>query len=135
MDKNNKQAKPLENRVFGLIFCGIFAVIALFPIPFGGGLRLWAVIIAILWAVPSLFFPKVLTPLNNLWQKFGLLMHKITNPILMGLIFFLTVIPTGIVLKTLGKDPMNRKFDRRSSSYWIPRENTQLTKESFDDQF
>ena len=102
---------------------------------FGGGYRLWALVIAIAWAVPALMFPAVLAPLNRLWAKFGLVMHKIINPVLMGLIFFLTVVPTGLIMKLLGKDPMRRKFDASATSYWIERKATSLSKESFDEQF
>lgn len=129
------QPKPLDDRVFGLIFSGIFCVIALFPLLMGGSYRLWALGVAMAWAIPAIAFPAVLAPLNRLWAQFGQIMHKIINPILMGLIFFLTVVPTGIVLKLMGKDPMRRKYDAKASSYWIAREENSLTKESFDNQF
>jgi len=131
----NKAVKPLENRTFGLIFSAIFCVIALMPMLFGGGYRLWALIIAAMWAVPALFFPDLLAPLNRLWAKFGQVMHKVVNPILMGIIFFFSVLPTAIILKLLGKDPMRRKLDSNAKSYWIAREEPILSKESFDNQF
>ena len=137
--ENNPQSSApnaLDNRVFGLIFAAIFVVIGCWPLLFGhGGARLWALVIAVAFTVPALLFPKVLSPLNALWAKFGMLMHKIVNPILMGLIFFVTVLPTGIVMRLLGKDPMQRKFDHDSNSYWIQREPGSLTKASFDEQF
>ncbi len=129
------KVKPLDNRTFGLIFAVIFSIIALFPLLNDGSVRLWAISIAGLFAVTSLLLPKVLSPLNALWAKFGLLMHKITNPLLMGLVFFLTVLPTGIILKILKKDPMNRKRKPNDKSYWIEREQSVLTPESFDQQF
>lgn len=129
------QAKPLDNRVFGLIFSGIFCVIAVFPLLMGGGLRQWALGVAAAWAVPAIVFPSILAPLNRLWAQFGQLMHTIINPLLMGLIFFLTVVPTAIVLKLMGKDPMRRQYDTKASSYWIIREDSRLTKDSFDNQF
>lgn len=132
---NTDQApKTLSNRVFGLIFAGIFLVIACWPILSGGGARNWALIIAGLFALPALVLPSVLTPLNAAWVKFGLFMHKIINPILMGLIFFLTVLPTGLMLKIFGKDPMRRKFDTEAESYWQER-GDKVTKDSFDNQF
>ncbi|MFT6100966.1 MAG: hypothetical protein ACJAYF_003527 [Arenicella sp.] len=62
-------------------------------------------------------------------------MHSVINPILMGFIFFLTVLPTGLILGLLGKDPMRRKFDTQAASYWILREDKSVTKESVDNQF
>ena len=127
--------KELDNRTFGLIFAAIFLIIGLFPLLFGNGLRNWALIVAGAFTLPALVFPVVLSPLNKLWAKFGQMMHKITNPILMGLVFFLTVLPTGIILKLLGKDPMRRKRDESAESYWIEREPSSIQAESFNQQF
>ena len=132
---NTEQApKQLSNRTFGLIFAAIFLVIALWPLKNGASPRTWALIIVALFALPALLFPRVLTPLNAAWVKFGLFMHKIVNPILMGLIFFLTVLPTGLMLKLFGKGPMRRKLDANATTYWQQRDD-KVTKESFDNQF
>lgn len=127
--------KQLANRTFGLIFAGIFLLIALFPVIKGNSVSLWAAYVSAAFAAPALILPWLLTPLNWLFQKFGLVMHKITNPLLMGLVFFITVVPTGLILKLLGKDPMRRKLDPNEASYWIAREDGKLSKESFDNQF
>ena len=127
--------KPLANRTFGLIFAAIFTLIALLPILFGGDLRQWAALLAVAFFIAALLFPKMLAPLNSLWAKFGLLMHKIVNPILMGLIFFVAVLPTGIIMRLLGKDSMQRKFNADATSYWIDRESGSLSKDSYDNQF
>ena len=132
---NTEQApKQLSNRAFGLIFAAIFLVIALWPLINGASPRTWALIITALFALPALLYPSVLTPLNAAWVKFGLFMHKIVNPILMGLIFFLTVLPTGLMLKLFGKDPMRRKLDANATTYWQQRDD-KVSKESFDNQF
>ncbi|RBP50866.1 hypothetical protein [Arenicella xantha] len=128
-------AKALENRTFGLIFAGIFAVIALIPLINGNSITIWAAILSGLMALSALLLPTLLTPLNTLFQKFGLVMHKITNPIFMGLVFFGTVLPTGLIMRLLGKDPMHRKLDPAADSYWIARETHLVTKDSFDNQF
>ena len=127
--------KVLDNRTFGLIFAAIFLIIGLFPLLFGNGLRNWALIVTGAFAVTAFALPSALGPLNKLWAKFGQLMHKITNPLLMGLVFFLTVLPTGIILKLLGKDPMRRKRDDSAESYWIVREPSSIEAESFNQQF
>ncbi|GHA15816.1 hypothetical protein GCM10008090_26780 [Arenicella chitinivorans] len=127
--------KPLENRTFGLIFAGIFLVITLFPLLSGNAPRMWSLYVSGGFSALAILLPVALTPLNFAFQKFGMLMHKITNPILMGLVFFLTVLPTGLVLKVLGKDPMRRKLDANAETYWIKREQHLINKESFDNQF
>ena len=132
--KTEQKVKTLSNRVFGLIFAGIFLVIALWPLMSGGGPRTWALIAVVFFTIPALLMPKLLTPLNAAWVKFGLLMHKIVNPILMGLIFFLTVLPTGMMLRVFGKDPMRRKLDTKVDSYWQER-SEKISKDSFDNQF
>ena len=127
--------KPLENRTFGLIFAAIFMAITLFPLLRGSALRMWSLYVSGGFAALAILLPVTLTPLNLAFQKFGMMMHKITNPILMGLVFFLTVLPTGLVLKLLGKDPMHRKLDPQAETYWIKREAHLINKESFDNQF
>ncbi len=132
---NQPAPKMLSERSFGLIFAAIFLVIAAFPLMFGGGLRQWAAMVAGAFAVPAIVFPAVLKPLNIAWVHFGQLMHKIINPILMGLVFFVAVLPTGLILKLLGKDPMRRKLDPSAKSYWLERDANSVTKDSFDNQF
>ena len=129
-----KQVKTLSNRSFGLIFAGIFCVIGLFPLLSKSEPRAWALIIAGAFALVSIAAPALLAPLNRGWNRFGQFMHKIVNPLLMGLIFVLTIIPTALIMRLLGKDPMRRKLDTQTSSYWIERD-IPITKESFDNQF
>lgn len=125
----------LSERSFGLIFAAIFTVIGLFPILFGGHFRAWALITAGVLAAIALVAPIVLKPANILWMRFGQLMHKIVNPVLMGLVFFVAVLPTGLMLKLFGKDPMRRRFEADQSSYWITRTPDSQLKEHFDNQF
>ena len=135
MSSKNKPQKELTNRTFGLIFAGIFLLIALFPLLGSSSIRMWALITCGVFATMAIAFPWSLTPLNRLWAKFGMLMHKITNPILMGLVFFIAVFPTGLILRLAGKDPMRRKVKPELESYWIQREQSELNAESFDQQF
>lgn len=126
--------KLLPNRTFGLIFSAIFAAIALYTLLFDNGLPLWLMVIATVFFVTAVLVPDLLLPLNKLWMRFGLLMHSVINPILMGLISFLTVVPTGVILKLGGKDPMNRKIEHHTKTYWIAR-NQDISIEFFDSQF
>ena len=127
--------KALENRTFGLIFAGIFLVFTLFPLLKGKPVNMWTAYISAAFAISAIVLPILLTPLNRLFVLFGQVMHKITNPLLMGLVFFLTVLPTGMMLKLFGKDPMRRKLDDSADSYWIAREPDAISKDSFDNQF
>lgn len=122
--KRNDQAplKTSSNRAFGLVFAAVFAIVAVWPLFFGGSLRLWAAAVALLFAITALALPQTLAPLNRLWTRFGLLLHKIVNPLILGFIFFLTVVPTGLLLRLFGKDPLRLKRDPHRESYWLPRD-------------
>jgi hypothetical protein len=83
----------------------------------------------------TLFRPGALKPLNRLWLKFGILLHKVINPIVMALVFFATVLPTGLVMRALGKDLLRLKRQPNANSYWIERRPPGPTAESMKDQF
>jgi hypothetical protein len=110
-----------SDRSFGLVFTTFFLLVGLAPLLHGRGPRYWAVAVAVAFLAVALGRPGLLQPLNRLWTRFGLLLHKIVNPIVMGLLFFLILTPFGLVLRMLGKDPLRRQFDRAASSYWILR--------------
>ena len=110
--------KLSSNRSFGIVFFIVFLIIALYPLKNGEDFRVLALIIALFFLVLGLINSKILTPLNKLWFKFGLLLGKIVSPIIMGLIFFLVVTPIGFVMKIIGKDLLNLKFNK-NKSYWI----------------
>ena len=117
----DEDIKGSSDRSFGVVFTVVFLIIGLWPMINGGVPRSWALAFAGAFLAATLIRPSVLAPLNRLWMKFGLLLHKITNPIIMGLIFFVAVTPTAFVMKVLGKDPLRRQFDKEATSYWIDR--------------
>jgi hypothetical protein len=110
-----------SDRSFGVVFTALFLLVGLSPLWHGRGPRYWAIVIGVAFLAIALARPALLRPLNRLWTQFGLLLHKIVNPIVMGLLFFLILTPFGLVLRMLGKDPLRRHFDRAASSYWILR--------------
>jgi hypothetical protein len=124
-----------SDRSFGFVFAVVFLVIALFPLMFGGGVRLWSLGVAVVFAVVALAAPRILAPLNRLWLRFGLLLHRIVSPIVLGIMFFLVITPIGLLMRALGKDPLRLRFDRGASTYWIPREPPGPPPDSFTDQF
>ena len=110
--------KISSNRSFGIVFFIVFLLIALYPLTYSQDIRIWSGIISIIFLVLGLFNSKILTPLNKLWFKFGIFLGKIISPIIMGIIFFLVVTPIGLLMRLLGKDLINLKYNN-NKSYWI----------------
>jgi len=110
--------KISSNRSFGIVFFVVFLLIALYPLTYGGEIRIWSLIISILFLILGLLNSKILAPLNKIWFKFGILLGRIVSPLIMGIIFFLVVTPVGLIMRILGKDVLNLKFNT-NKSYWI----------------
>tara|TARA_Y100000589_G_scaffold315375_1_gene338859 strand:+ start:720 stop:1103 length:384 start_codon:yes stop_codon:yes gene_type:complete len=110
--------KISSNRSFGIVFFIVFLLIALYPLIYSEEIRIWSVIISIIFLVLGLLKSKILTPLNKLWFKFGILLGKVISPLIMGIIFFLVVTPIGLIMRLLGKDLLNLKYSD-TKSYWI----------------
>ena len=110
--------KISSNRSFGIVFFLVFLLIALYPLMFSGEIRSWSLIISFTFLVLGLLNSTILYPLNKLWFKFGIFLGKLISPMIMGIIFFLVVTPIGLIMRLLGKDVLNLKFDK-SQSYWI----------------
>lgn len=111
-----------SDRAFGFVFAAVFTLIGLWPLLSGNRTRYWALVCAAGFVILALAAPRMLAPLNRLWLRFGLLLHKITNPIIMGVVFYLAVTPTALVMRALGKDILHRKLDPDAKSYWIERQ-------------
>ena len=119
-----------SNRSFGIVFFVFFLIISLWPLKIGQDIRLWSLVISIIFLLLGLFNSKLLTPLNRIWFKFGLLLGKVVSPVIMGVVFFFVVTPTGLIMKFLGKDLLNLKKNK-SKSYWVEKknENTSMKKQ------
>ena len=114
-----KNIKLPSNRNFGIVFFIVFLIIALWPILKQNEIRIWSLIISFVFFVLGLNNSKLLTPLNKLWFKFGILLGKIVSPLLMGIIFFLVVTPIGLLMKIFKKDLLNLTFNNKKKTYWI----------------
>ena len=114
--------KISSNRNFGIVFFIVFLIIALYPLIFNENIRLWSLIISLVFLILGLINSKILTPLNKVWFKFGIYLGKIISPIIMGIIFFFVVTPTGYVMRFLRKDILNLKYNN-NKSYWIEKNN------------
>ena len=124
-----------SDRSFGMVMTTAFAVMSLLNWWREGHAWRWTSGIAALFLAATLFHPAALKPLNQLWLKFGMLLHKVVNPIVMALVFFGTVLPTGLVMRALGKDPLRLKRQPNVNSYWIERRPPGPAPESMKDQF
>ena len=110
--------KISSNRSFGIVFFVVFLLIALYPLTYGGEIRIWSLIISIIFLILGLLNSKILAPLNKIWFKFGIFLGKIASPLIMGIIFFLVVTPIGLIMRLLGKDLLNLKYNQ-GKTYWI----------------
>jgi hypothetical protein len=108
-------------RNFGIVFAVFFAIIGFAPLYHGGAVRWWAIALGATFLFCAFVAPRLLRPLNLLWFKFGLLLHHIVNPIIMGGLYFGAVVPMGLLVRALRKDLLHLKFDKTTPSYWIPR--------------
>ncbi len=106
------------NKSFGIVFFIVFFLIGIYPLFNEHNIRIWSILISLVFLILGLLNSKILTPLNKLWFKFGLLLGKIISPLIMGIIFFLVVTPIGLFMRMLGKDLLNLKKNS-NNSYWI----------------
>ena len=114
----NTEIKIGSNKSFGIVFFIVFLLIAIYPLINNDELRIWSLVVSIIFLILGLINSKVLTPLNKLWFKFGLLLGKVVSPLIMGIIFFLVVTPTALIMRIIGKDLLNLRFNNKKS-YWI----------------
>jgi len=126
MKKKNK-IKISSNRSFGIVFFVVFLIISVWPLLNENPLRIWAISVSIIFLILGLINSKILTPLNLVWYKFGILLGILISPIVMGIVFFLVVTPTGFIMKILGKDLLNTNFNKKIKSYWINRDNSKTS--------
>jgi len=120
-----------SNRNFGIVFCIVFLLVAFYPLMNGENIRFWSLIISLFFLILGLMNSFILTPLNKLWFKFGILLGKIISPLVMGVIFFFVVTLIAVLLRIFKKDVLFLKFDN-SKTYWIKKSEP---KSKFKNQF
>ena len=118
--------KISSNRSFGIVFFIVFILIAFYPLINQEEIRIWSVLISLLFLILGIINSKILTPLNKVWFKFGIFLGKIISPIVMGLIFFLVVTPIAFLMRMLKKDLLNLKFSK-NNSYWVEKTDPKST--------
>jgi hypothetical protein len=115
---SNKQSSETS---FGVVFSIVFLIFSLYPLINSEGLRIWALVVSCIFFFIAFVAPKALVLPNKIWFKFGLLLGSIVAPIVMILVYFVTVLPTGLIMRLLGKDLLMQKLDKNTKSYWIER--------------
>ena len=115
---NNHDIKIGSNRSFGIVFFAFFLIISIFPLFKNGDLRIWSLIVGIIFLVLGILKSEILTPLNRIWFKIGVILGNFISPIVMGVIFFFVVTPISLIMKLFGKDILNLKKNNKES-YWI----------------
>jgi len=108
------------NKSFGIVFFIFFSIVSVFPLLKDGNIRIWSLIIAIIFLILGLLNSKILTPLNKIWFKFGILLSSFISPVVMGIVFFGIVTPTSLIMKVLGKNLLNLKKGNKKT-YWVER--------------
>ena len=112
-----------SNKSFGIVFFVVFLLISLYPLLNNESIRIWSLVVSIIFLVLGILNSKILSPLNKIWFKFGIFLGKIISPIIMGIIFFLVVTPIGLIMRLFGKDVLNLKYNDYKT-YWIEKTGT-----------
>jgi len=115
------EVKRGSDRSFGVVFAVAFVLIGLLPLRHGAHVRWWALALAAAFGLAALLAPRILSPLNRLWARLGDLLHKVTTPLIMGLLFFGALTPCAAIMRLVGKDSLRLKRPSGAASYWIER--------------
>ncbi len=124
-----------SDRSFGLVFAAVCALMAALGWWKGRPHAPYWTGAAATFATVALARPSLLGPLNRAWTRLGLLLFHVVNPIVMFLLYVLAIVPVGLVMRILGKDPLRLRFEPVAASYWIPREPPGPAPETMKDQF
>jgi hypothetical protein len=127
--------KTSSDRGFGLVMAAAFGVLALLGLILGRGHWVWCAILAALFLAVALAQPGLLSPLNKLWTRFGLLLHSLASPLALFVIFYLVMVPIGLTMRLFGKDPLRLCFEPDADTYWIRREPPGPLPDSLKNQF
>ena len=114
----NEKIKISSNKSFGTVFFIVFFIISIFPLFKDGNIRIWSLIVAIIFLILGLVNSKILTPFNKIWFRFGILLGNFVSPIVMSVVFFAIVTPTSLIMRVLGKNLLNLKKGNKKT-YWI----------------
>ena len=117
----NSETNTSSNRSFGIVFSIVFLIIAIYPLINNEDIRIWSLIVSLIFLILGYLKSRILTPFNSLWFKFGIFLGRIVSPIILGVIYFFIVTPTSILLRLFKKDLLNLKFSN-NNSYWLKKQ-------------
>ena len=117
----NVSTEQSSEKSFGIVFSVVFLIVAFYPLINSDGPRIWALVVSVIFFLLAFLAPNILVLPNKLWFKFGLLIGSIVAPIVMAFVYFITVLPTGLIMRLLGKDILQQKLDKNTKSYWVKR--------------
>ena len=117
---DNSNIKIGTNKSFGIVFFVFFLIVSIFPLLNDGDIRVWSLIISLIFLILGILNSKILTPLNQIWFKFGILLGRFVSPVVMGIIFFAIVTPTSVIMRVLQKNLLNLKKGNKKT-YWVER--------------
>ncbi len=123
------------DRAFGLVFAGVFILIAGWPLLHAQTPRWWAVVVSGGFAAIALLRPALLSGLNRQWTKLGLLLSKVVSPIALGILYYGVFVPVGVVMQLIGSDPLHLKRDAAAPTYWRRRDPPGPPPDSMTNQF
>jgi hypothetical protein len=124
-----------SERSFGIVFAVVFAIVGCWPLVGGNPPRFWSLAIAGVFVALAFLLPVALKPLNRLWFRIGAGLHHVASPLVLGLLFYCSVLPTGLLMRAFGKDPLRLRLDRNVRSYWIERKPPGPAPDSLRNQF
>jgi hypothetical protein len=116
------ESRRASERLFGLQFAVLLAVIALWPCVRGRHPHWWALAAGLLLALVSLARPSLLALPNAGWSKLSLLLGRVINPLVSGLLFFAVFVPAALISRLFARDALRIRFEPRADTYWIGRE-------------
>ena len=117
--RSHHSIESSNERSFGIVFAIFFAILSIYPVINKKDINLYLLILSIIILIIGIFKPSLLYYPNKIWFKFGIFLGKIVSPLVMGIIFFFTVTPTGIIMKLLRKDLLKKKLDVKVRTYWV----------------
>ena len=124
-----------SDRGFGIVFAAVFAIVAAVNLYRGGDWWVWLLAAAAVMLGLACLAPAVLGPFNRAWTAFGLVLHRLVSPVMMGIVYLAAVMPTALVMRLLRIRPLDLAFDRSAKSYWICRDETDSQPQSLRRQF
>ena len=133
--RQERHTEGSSDRVFGLLFAAIFGGVGLWPLWHAGGVRPWALVLGAVFLLLALALPRALSALNRGWMQFGLLLNRVVSPLAIGIVYYLTLVPTALLMRVFGKLPLQLKYDPEAASYWIARKPPGPDPQTMNDQF